>query len=225
MKERVNEGTLPICDLWGLPFRASVQQTQVLRQGVLSQGLKTLIAGSSAPQPCNQSSHAAHFKPSIKLNTFYIRARRKFFFWSHRYKSLCEEATRRLIDTSKWMSSLSRGSGSIFFPSWLWTLVISIVSSAASPDRLSLLQHLSGEMMALGRRQTLEVILWDGGGDAGKEANYPFITRDWTPIPRGLGWPCLRRAGSGTPRYFTPRSVTLRAACTSWMSASITAGF
>ena len=41
------------------------------------------------------------------------------------------------------------------------------MSSAASPDSLSLLQRLSGEMMALGRRQTLEVVLWDEGGEEG----------------------------------------------------------
>lgn len=62
------------------------------------------------------------------------------------------------------------------------------------------------------------------GGEEGREANYPFITRDRTPVPGGLAWPCLRRGGSGTPHYLTPRSVmpvTLRAASASWTSASI----
>lgn len=91
-----------------LPVRTPAPQKQAVSQSILclgafvSQGLKMLVAESAAPQPCNRSSNAApHTKPFINLNNFYTRGRKLYFFWSDLLKTVCEEAKRRLIDTSK----------------------------------------------------------------------------------------------------------------------------
>lgn len=95
-----------------------------------------------------KSRNAAWFiliKPFIKLNNSRLtweEGNCTFFFSSNPLKisfvkSHHGEARRCLIDTSKWMNSLLRGPGYIFFTSLLWTSVISIMNTAASPDRLS----------------------------------------------------------------------------------------
>lgn len=158
----------------------------------------------------------------LKLNNLCMRGRKLYFFSRVVDLKIC---VKRL--SFCWLTRLNEWAVFWEVRVYLFHIITVNISNfhrefcGVSWQALIALRHPSGEMMVLDGRQTLGVRLHDGGGGL----ITLLLPGTEPPVPGGLAWPCLRRGGSGTPHYLTARSVTLRAACTSWTSASITVVF
>lgn len=192
---------------------------------------KTRLSRASALQRCNESSGAARLilvKPFIKVNTLCFTWEEgnftfleSFFFgepspWSDAcadwHIQMNEESIERFVLYLFHIITENIGNFHHEYCGVPWQALIT-------------LRHPSREMLVLDGRQTLGWgAVMRGGTEGG--ANYPFITGDWTPVPGGLAWPCLRRGRSGTPHYLTHSwlpsvmPVKLRAVCTFWLFLS-----